>query len=132
MAEKSIETSKKLAAQRQIEAAILHYQAGQYECAVTLAHAGENVAGHGAKNFFQALKEKMFDTDHNQFANWLKHPSGAPTATLLEMEVLAMIQRGISNYNAVYGGVTQQMGKFMSEMRSRFKVDSGKRGGKSV
>jgi hypothetical protein len=118
MPDRSIETSKQLAAQRQIEAAILHYRNGAFECAITLAHAGENVASKpGIVSFFDRLKEKMFDTDHNMFANWLKHPSGPNTATISESEVVAMIQRGISKFGAAYGGVTVNMKNFMEGLR---------------
>jgi len=89
MPDRSIDTSKRLASQRQIEAAILHYNNGAFECAITLAHAGENVVGKpGIISFFNRLKETMFDTDHNLFANWLKHPTGPDTATISELEVV--------------------------------------------
>jgi hypothetical protein len=120
MPDRSIETSKQMASQRQIEAAILHHRNGAFECAITLAHAGENIASiPGIVSFFDRLKEKMFDTDHNLFANWLKHPSGPNTATISELEVVAMIQRGISKYNAVYGGVTVNMQNFMAGQRKK-------------
>jgi hypothetical protein len=120
MADKLVKTSKQLASQRQIEAAILHHRNGAFECAITLAHAGENVAGKsGIVSLFDRLKEKMFDTDHNMFANWLKHPSGPKTATILELEVLAMIQRAISKYNAAYGGMTTNMQNFLAGQQAR-------------
>jgi hypothetical protein len=120
MAGQSIETSKQLASQRQIEAAILHHRNGAFECAITLAHAGENVASKpGIVSLFDRLKKKMFDTDHNMFANWLKHPSGPKTATILELEVLAMLQRAISKYDAAYGGTTVNMRNFMVGQQAR-------------
>jgi hypothetical protein len=113
MADRSVDTSKLLASQRQIEAAILHHQNGAFECAITLAHAGENVIGKsGIVSLFDKLKEKMFDTDHNMFANWLKHPSGPRTATISELEVVVMIQRAISKFAAVAGGATVAMKNF--------------------
>ena len=86
-----------------------------------LAHAGENVAGQkGIVSLFDKLKEKMFDKDHlNMFANWLEHPSGPKTATILELEVLAMIQRAISKYNAAYGGITTNMQNFLAGQHTR-------------
>lgn len=120
MAGQSIETSKQLASQRQIEAAILHHRNGAFECAITLAHAGENVASKpGIVSLLDRLKEKMFGTDHNMFANWLKHASGPKTATISELEVLAMIQRAISKYNAAYGGMTVNMRNFMAGQQAR-------------
>lgn len=125
MASKPVETSKQLASQRQIEAAILHHKNGAFECAITLAHAGENVIGKpGISSLFDKLKAKMFDTNHNEFANWLKHPSGAPKATISELEVLAMIQRAISKYNAAYGGVTVNMKNFLEGQAARLKAEA--------
>jgi hypothetical protein len=122
MAGQSIETSKQLASRRQIEAAILHHRNGAFECAITLAHAGENIASKaGIRSLFDKLKEKMFDTDHNEVANWLKHPSGAPTATISELEVIAMIQRAISKFNAAYDGVTINMKNFLAGQEARLK-----------
>jgi len=127
MPDRSIETSKQLASQRQIEAAILHHKNGAFECAITLAHAGEDVASKpGIVSFFDRLKEKMFDTDHNLFANWLKHPSGPNTATITELEVAAMIQRGISKFSAAYGGVTVNMQNFMEGQRRKLATPADK------
>jgi hypothetical protein len=122
MADILVETSKQLSSQRQIEAAILHHKNRAFECAITLAHAGENVAGKDdIVSLFNKLKEKMFDTDHNMYANWLKHPSGPKTATISELEVLAMIQRAISKYNAAYGGITTNMQNFLAGQRARLR-----------
>jgi hypothetical protein len=38
-----IETTKKLASLRQIRIAIVHFEQRQYECAITLAGAGEGI-----------------------------------------------------------------------------------------
>ena len=41
MAERVIQTSKRLAAEHQIHAAITHFRAGDLECAITLCSAAE-------------------------------------------------------------------------------------------
>ena len=85
----------------------------EHSNALSLWRAGENVIGKsGIVSFFDKLKEKMFDTDHNMFANWLKHPSGPRTATISELEVVVMIQPAISKFAAVAGGATVAMKNF--------------------
>jgi hypothetical protein len=41
MPERVIQTSKRLAAEREIHAAIAHFRAGDFECAITLCGAAE-------------------------------------------------------------------------------------------
>ena len=41
MAQRVVETSKRLSAERQIHAAIAHFHAGDFECAITLSSAAE-------------------------------------------------------------------------------------------
>ena len=41
MAKRVVQTNKQLAAERQIHAAIAHFRAGGFECAITLCHAAE-------------------------------------------------------------------------------------------
>jgi hypothetical protein len=67
------------------------------------------------------LKEKMVGTQHNEVANWLKHPSGPPTATISELEALAMIQRAILKYSATYNGATTNMQNFLAGQEARLR-----------
>lgn len=123
MANRTVETSKKEASGRQIQAAIRHYDEGRFECAITLAHAAENMnATPGLLSFFDKLKEKMSGTDHNAFANWLKHPSGPETATISEIEVIAMIQRAISKFHARFNFVTDSMKAFQDTQRQKLQA----------
>jgi hypothetical protein len=123
MANQTIETSKKEASGRQIQAAIRHYDEGRFECAITLAHAGENMnAKPGLLSFFDKLKEKMSGTDHNLIANWLKHQSGPDTATISELEVVAMIQRAISKFHARFDFVTESMKAFQDNQRQKLQA----------
>ena len=73
------------------------------------------------RSLFDTLKEKMVGTQHNEVANWLKHPSGPPTATISELEALAMIQRAISKYSATYNGATTNMQNFLAGQEARLR-----------
>ena len=42
MTRRIVQTSKRLSAERQIHAAITHFHAGDFECAITLCSAAEN------------------------------------------------------------------------------------------
>ncbi|MCK1542033.1 hypothetical protein IVB12_08630 [Bradyrhizobium sp. 179] len=100
---KTVETDKQRSAIRQICAAIKHFQNGEYECAITLAAAGEGQVPESMKSYlFRLLKEKLPGHDHNAFSNWLKHPTGPKTATISELEVVVMIARAIQKFVAAY------------------------------
>jgi hypothetical protein len=82
MADRSVSTSKRLASQRQIETAIQQYDRGAFECAATLAHAGENILNQaGIVSLFERLKGAIA-MDHNEIPNWLKHGTGSNTRTI--------------------------------------------------
>lgn len=120
MADRTVETSKKVASGRQIQAAIQFYNEGRFECAITLAHAAENMnAKLGLLSFFDKLKEKMSGEDHNLFANWLKHPTGPDTATISDLEVVVMIERAISKFYARFEFITEAMHAFQDQQRNK-------------
>jgi hypothetical protein len=108
-----IKTSKRLASMRQLHAAIEHFQASEFECAMTLAAAAEGVLPSTENHYFlKTLKAKL--PNFNLIINWLKH--GNPptdTAELSELEVAATIYRGISKFNAVHGAVSPEMAEFL-------------------
>jgi hypothetical protein len=120
MAEKTIESSKKNAAFNQIIGAIEHFEDGEYECAITLAGAAEGVLpnteephlNQKLRAWFSQLVCKTPADDPNAMINWLKHPGGPATATISEAEVIGTIQRAISKFSAVHGGITPRMKKF--------------------
>jgi hypothetical protein len=123
MADRSINTSKRLASQRQIEAAIQHYKNGAFECAVTLAHAGENIiAKPGIISLFERLKEKIADKNHNEIPVWLKHGSGPDTRTISELDVVVLIQRAISKFVSTFNGATVAMKTFSESERKKLEA----------
>ena len=103
MSGESIETSKKSSALRQIRAAIGHFHLKQYECAITLAGAGEGQSEANALDHaFNVLKRKFSPKDLNLFRNWLKHPSGPQTATIDELEVVTALIRAVQKFVSTY------------------------------
>jgi hypothetical protein len=55
----------------------------------------------------------------NAVINWLKHDTGQPAATLLELEAAATVMRAISKFAVVYDGVTPLMKAFPDWMVER-------------
>lgn len=103
-----VNTTRKLAALRQIRGAITCLHNGDYECAVTLAHAAEGMVpdekeGDDKKYLFKLMRERMPDDDHNLFSNWLKHDKKADKATIFVFEVVVMIARAIHKFVWYYG-----------------------------
>jgi hypothetical protein len=86
MAERVVRTSKRLAAERQIHAAIAHFRAGDFECAITLSHAAEGRLPQPSDPADLFSRLKRFTAEHaapdgqkddfNFFANWMKHEVG--------------------------------------------------------
>ena len=79
---KSIETKIRFASMRQIHEAIQHLHRGDFECAITLAGAGEGMLPETDKPHFRqkamALEGRLPKTDEgentaNAHINWLKH-----------------------------------------------------------
>ena len=100
---KSIETNKKWASLRQIRAAIGHFELKQYECAMTLAGAGESILpDNPLMHLFNVLKDKFTGRELNLFRNWLKHATGPEKMTIDELEVVVAISRAIQKFVATY------------------------------
>jgi hypothetical protein len=117
--DRSINTSKRLASQRQIEAAIQHYNNDAWECAVTLAHAAENcIAKPGIVSFFERLKETI-PINHNELPVWLKHGGGPESRPISELDVIVIVQRAISKFAARFNGITQTMRSFSDAQREK-------------
>jgi hypothetical protein len=134
---KSIETKIRFASMRQIHEAIQHLCREDFECAITLAGAGEGMLPETDKPHFRqkamALEAKLPKTDEgentaNAYINWLKHgiKIGGPRieeATITELEVIYVIWRAISKFQAVYGDTdadrTPQMISFENWARER-------------
>jgi hypothetical protein len=119
-----IETTIRVASMRQIHAAIDHLHRGDFECAITLAAAGEGMLP-AIDNPDSFLREKALipmpassyaEARVNEVIDWLAHGiSGDGTRIELiqisELEMIAAIFRAISRFEPVYG-VTPQMRQF--------------------
>jgi hypothetical protein len=108
-----VETSKKWASLRQIRAAIGHFELKQYECAMTLAGAGESILPENPlMHLFNVLKGKFSGRELNLFRNWLKHATGPDTMTIDELEVVVAISRAIQKFVATYEEIHPDFEKF--------------------
>ncbi len=105
-----IETSKTLAAKRQIDAAVVHIQRAELECAITLAAAAENLLPDTAEPHVLAYlrghpsykKGHSESVDFNETINWLKHDTKPDTKVIFEKEAALIIVRAMSKYAAVH------------------------------
>jgi hypothetical protein len=124
-----LNTSISKSAMRQIHVAIELLHKSQFDSAVTLAAAADGMLPKTTKpTLFSKLKAlaDSLPTDEpgakgaNDFSVWLKHgaadkkgnETGPETAVISKLEAVVMITRAVSHYNAVYGGLTPQMGAF--------------------
>jgi hypothetical protein len=99
----AVETNKKWASLRQIRAAIGHFELKQYECAMTLAGAGESILPENPlMHFFNVLKGRFSGKELNLFRNWLKHATGPDKMTIDELEGVVAIARAIQKFVATY------------------------------
>jgi hypothetical protein len=102
--ESTVETSKKVAALRQIRAAIAHLNKGELECAITLAGAAEGQIPESImESLFRLIQRKLPGAEINKVRDWLKHKSGPDTATISEFEAALMISSAIKKFVGAYG-----------------------------
>jgi hypothetical protein len=137
---RQIETNVQLASMRQINAAIEHMHRGDFECAITLAGAAEGMLPDSDEaHFRQKVKELAAKpeiraaggaTGPNDYINWLNHAQlmkGAArieNATILEIEVIAVIWRAITKFRVTYPEIrTPQMLSFENWARSYLQQD---------
>jgi len=117
-----LETTVKDASMKQIHAAIDHHAKEQWECAITLAAAGEGIPPPtDEEHFRQKVKAHAatmpevdaFSNDPNEVINWLKHGNfkgeRRDNVAIDNGEPLVIIWRAITKFYAVYGEVSQQM-----------------------
>jgi hypothetical protein len=113
MTERVIQTSKRLAAMRQIHAAIGHFHAGDFECAITLCSAAEGQMpepDEPSRHLCGRLKQAGAKSDDFNFvATWMKHGWGRDEVEIPQWMVAMWLNRAISKYRAVYGGGTPEM-----------------------
>ena len=122
MAPRVVQTSKRLAAERQIHSAIVHFHAGDFECAISLCSAAEGQMPEPDRttHFFAVLKNVGVShpapdgqkDDFNFVANWMKHGGGADQVQIEAWMVLMWLNRAISKYRAVFGAGTPAMTAF--------------------
>ena len=119
MEQRTIQTSRQLSAARQIDAAIAHFDAGDFECAITLSHAAEGAIPEpsSSKSLLRRLIERAREfplqngqnDDFNFAANWLKHQSGPEEWEIEDTLVKIWLQRAVSKFYQVYGSGTPAM-----------------------
>jgi hypothetical protein len=119
MAKRVVQTNKRLAAERQIHAAIVHFRAGDFECVITLCSAAEGQIAEPNEptHLFGILRRHVVQhpasdgqkDDFNISANWLKHDIGANEVEIAEWMVTMWLNRAISKYCAIYGIGTPEM-----------------------
>ena len=119
MASRVVQTSKQLAAQRQIHAAIDHFREGDFECAISLCSAAEGQMPEPAEptHLLGLLRRASAENpppdeqkdDFNYVANWMKHGTGADEVEIEEWNVKMWLNSAISKYRAVYGAGTPEM-----------------------
>lgn len=111
----TIETSIALASLRQICAAIDCFNNGEFECAITLAAAGEGILPAPAKEntYIFGVLRNHDDLEVNLVINWLKHGKDFKTATISQFEAAITIARSISKFIAVHNGSHPKFEEFM-------------------
>jgi hypothetical protein len=119
MSNRVVRTSKCLAAQRQIHAAITHWQRGDFECAITLCSAAEGQMLEPAEptHLFGLLQRASARNpppdggrdDFNYASNWMKHAVGNEEVEIAESEVMLWLCRAVSKYRAIHGAGTPEM-----------------------
>jgi hypothetical protein len=108
-----IKTNKQLSSRRQISAAIEHFEKKDYECAITLAAAGEGqIKEKTASHLFRLIRAKFSAVETNLFITWLKHPSGPDQAEITEQEVVVSIIRAIQKFVGTYEATHADFEKF--------------------
>jgi len=95
---------------RQIHAAIEHLQRGDFECAMTLAAAGEGMLPPTDEPHFRELARM---TEVNDIVDWLRHGrmkdkenrrrGRGQTVAIEEPEAIFVIYRAIAKFDAVFG-----------------------------
>lgn len=136
MAQRIVQTSQRLAAERQIHAAIAHFHAGDFECAITLCSAAEGQMPEPSepKYLFRMLQDRVRENpapdgqkdDFNYGATWLKHGWGPDEWEIAEVDVKLWLYRAVSKYRAVYGGGTPTMAELFPWARNPSRSHRGK------
>jgi hypothetical protein len=121
----AIETTLRIAAMRQIHAAIEHWRRGDFECAITLAGAGEGmipvpahfqydepVTSHAAMAFHDRWERVDAEGEWLRGGTKWMRESGSESVEIAELDVLAAIDRAIARFQAAYDDQSPQMCSF--------------------
>ena len=112
-----IETTKRLAAQRQIDAAVSHLLKSELECAITLANGAEGLLPETeSRQIFAYLREHPLSkqADFDKTIGWLKHRTQPDAATIFEFEAAVVVARVMSKFAAAYTEVPSEWYEFLS------------------
>ena len=112
-----IETTKRLAAQRQIDAAVKHLLKSELEFAITLATAAEDLLPDTeSRQTFAYLREHPLSkqVDIDETINWLKCSAPLDAATIFEFEAAVVIARVMSKFATAYTEVPSEWYDFLS------------------
>jgi hypothetical protein len=94
-----IKTDKQLSSMRQIIAAIQHFYKKDYECAITLAGAGEGqIKEKTSTHLFRLIRSRFSGEETNVYIKWMKHSSGPESAEITEQEVVITIIRAVQKF----------------------------------
>lgn len=112
-----IETTKRLAAQRQILAAVNHLHKSELESAITLATAAEGLLpGTESRQIFAYLREHPLNkqVDIDRTIKWLKCSAPPDAAAIFEFEAAVVIARVMSKFAAAYAEAPSEWYDFLS------------------
>lgn len=110
-------TTKRLAAQRQIDAAVAHLHKSEFESAITLAVAAEALLPDtDSRKIFAYLREHALgkQVDIDKTVDWLKHGGAPDGVTIYEFEAAVVIARAMSKFAAVYTDAPSEWYEFLS------------------
>jgi hypothetical protein len=117
-----IETTIRIAAMRQIHAAIEHWRRGDFECAMTLAGAAEGMlsTGHERELADAAASRKLRDHYKSVRAliEWLKRGTSevdgaaSQNVSIAQLDVVLAIDRAIASFVATFSDLSPQMRSF--------------------
>lgn len=99
--------SRKQAAIRQIEGAIVFFRRGEYACAITLSLAAEDqIQDTNEPHVFKSIRERAphIYKQFNRVRDWLKHcnPKEPEEMDIYEFEVVVAILRATTKFFAAY------------------------------
>ena len=112
-----IETTKRLAAQREIDAALGHLHKSELEAAIALATAAEGLLPDAEGRRVSAYLQKhelSKQVDIDKTIDWLKRDAPPDAATISEFEAAVVIARAMSKFAAAYTDAPPEWYDFLS------------------